>query len=252
MEATAKQAQRDALVAYAKGCTIGIMATSLRDGRQGLQGSGVLYSARGEKFLVTATHVVEGQDGGEIELGLPVGVEGGQHLHRVSIPSDYADVALFKMTLEYAATVEKAGFHFVDGQGDLDRPHDNYDEFMIFGYSAALTTVTATRIEPTTLSIYTKLYDGPTDGVASSAEPKEWDLLFHWPKVQGVPQHAPGISGCGVWGIRYSSDGLWTAGRSLRPVAIETAIVPGNAPRWIRTTRWDAVKVLIDDNEDED
>jgi hypothetical protein len=45
-----------------------------------------------------------------------------------------------------------------------------------------------------------------------------------------------------------------TLGRLRRlGVAIETALVPSGAPRWIRTTNWEAVKLLIDDkSEDED
>jgi hypothetical protein len=71
MEVAAKQAQRDALVAYAKRCTISILATRVRDRRHGLQGSGVLYRARGRHFLVTATHVVEDQKESELEMGVP-------------------------------------------------------------------------------------------------------------------------------------------------------------------------------------
>jgi hypothetical protein len=237
-----KAAQRAAIVAHARRATIPIVGTLEDSGAQAVQGSGVLYKARGKHMLVTATHVADSFIEGKLQLGLPAGKALAEPVGHIALPAHSGDVSVIVLPEPYVEVINGCGYwDFVDGDADIDREHDNYSEYVILGYPTAANRVGDSHVDGTSLSIHTRLYEGPTDGVASSAEPREWDVLFSWPPM-GVKEQTPGISGGGVWGIRETNE-LWTPSRALRPVAVETSVVPG---RWIRATAWDAVRLLID------
>jgi hypothetical protein len=118
-------------------------------------------------------------------------------------------------------------------------------ESHFFSYPSEMNRVTDKEFTHNRLTVYTRLYRGSADGVSTAAEPKPWDLILGWPP-QADAKLVPGMSGCGVWEIQPDTDGPWIADRAIRPVAVDTAMVPG---RWFRTTTWDAVKILIDDAE---
>jgi hypothetical protein len=243
-------------------CTVPILA-DLGE-KKLVVGTGTLFEAAGQHFLITAKHVFE-----EFEPGFertpeslePDWEKRGVPLTRydtgqpnvwtiakavIILPkNDLYDVAVVPIDDPILIENLQKEWHFISPK-NIDGIRNDMTEFMVVGYPEAMTDQDGERIVSKFYCQKTRRYSGTLDDIAfrTPYDPNV-DFLLEHAKTMLLPDgrtepmpKAQGLSGSSVWGILPNKEGverLWNPESEMKVVAIES----GAAHKvLLRTKRW--------------
>lgn len=227
-------------------------------------GTGTLFEAAGQHFLITAKHVFEEFQPGfkrTAESLEPDWEKRGVPLTRydtgqpnvwtiakavIILPeNDLYDVAVVPIDDSMLIQNLKREWHFISPK-NIGAIRDDTIEFMVVGYPEAMTDQDGERIVSRFFCQKTRRYSGTLDDIAfrTPYDPSVDFLLEHAKtmlladgKTEPMPK-AQGLSGSSVWGILPKNEDvgrLWSPESQMKVVAIES----GAAHKvLLRTKRW--------------
>lgn len=200
-------------------------------------GTGTFFGVAGRTFLVTAKHLFEDTDPGELAVPLrPIASKTVQRLGPASVylPSiEGLDIAVVELL--DAITVAEINTHWrVLGLSALAAPTET-GTFVLSGYPSARAKPDGDNLAGSLLTFYTHRLPFIPEGVGGPVRPGI-DLFFAYGsegidpsgKTMTAP-HLGGTSGAAIWEYTDLPSGrLWTADTAMQMVGVQSAFLEGS------------------------
>lgn len=201
-----------------------------------------LFARDDRKFVVTAQHVAEAIERGDV--GLAIGETQSEiwtpGCGQLAWASQY-DVSVMELNdAEFLERLHRASYReFLDDRdvhvGTL--PGD----FMLYGYPAEGLDVSGDELTAKPVMLTTCQFVGAPQGLKRPRA--EHDLFLAW--TGDDTEDLTGISGTPVWAVTNGPEQggtVWTPDQSMKLCAVETSVLRGE---WIRASGWAVVDAVI-------
>lgn len=236
--------QRFAMLGFLQACTIPIIAE--KGEAANVVGTGTLFDFGDGLCLVTAAHVLKGEDYGHKDLGVPDTPTGpGMHtLGSFNIRQEqHWDIAILQLTSAETVARLRAGWTVLSGRNIAWS--DDSDTYALAGCPRRSVILAAGALNAEWVAMFVESYQGEVE------EPKgEFDLITAYPnhvyRQNGLQQDAPetvhGLSGTSIWQPSRKVDGLWTPEHAMKIVGIQLSSAPR---RYIRARSWAVASAVL-------
>ena len=252
-----RRGQREEVLAieqFLLSCTVPLVLEV--ENRTGLLGTGTLFTVDGRYFIITASHIFEGNVDVN-SIGVPLNTRraeivtfGPSTIYRPQLKS--IDVAVIELKDRPRIAEFEAAYRFLT-PNHLGRFHPTQTTFVIGGYPESLSSESAECLisKPTTF-VTSHLPRPPSNVVLTEPVDAQFDLFFDYrreaEKLDGDAIATPaleGVSGASVWAFERDgteSTAVWLPESQIKIIAIQSGYAHGS---FVRAKNWSAVAVLF-------